>query len=84
VVRQPLHVLDETIDVQTLDGGRHGGVKRAAALRQEACVGDVVGQRVLGSVDKLHVRIILTCRPERSPCDPGRLQPNRHTEDANA
>ena len=50
VVRQPLHVLDEAIGVQALDGGRHRGVKIAPALPQEARVGHVVGQRVLEGV----------------------------------
>ena len=50
VVRQPLHVLDEAIGVQALDGGRHRGVKIAPALPQETGVGHVVGQRVLEGV----------------------------------
>jgi hypothetical protein len=50
VVRQPLHVLDEAIAVQALDGGRHRGVKIAPALPQEARVGHVVGERMLEAV----------------------------------
>ena len=47
VVRQPLHVLDEAIGVQALDGGHHRGVQGAPALPQQARVGHVVGERVL-------------------------------------
>ena len=50
MVRERLHVLDEAIGVQALDGRHHRRVKMASSLPQEARVGHVAGQRVLEGV----------------------------------
>jgi hypothetical protein len=50
MVGELLHMLDETIGVQALDGGRHRGVQCAPALHQEAPVDHAMGQRVLERV----------------------------------
>jgi hypothetical protein len=50
MVREPLHVVDQAIRVQTLDGIDDLTVKRPPAVVKETPVGHVVGKRVLEGV----------------------------------
>ena len=80
-----LDVLPQAVGIQTLEGADDRPVQRLSALRQEAPVGDVVGQGVLEHVLELgkQARLVHELRSLQAPETPpeGFLVQSGHREE---